>query len=253
MHTSPPTDNGRTWAVRANRWAYHLSQQWGWWVSLLLGLFIGLPWLAPVFRHWGWDSPANAIYTFYSTQCHQFPQRSFFLFGEQTMYSMNTIQTIWQNSSNPLILRQFTGNPTLGWKVAWSDRMVYMYTSLLTMGLLYWPFRKRIKPLPWWGLVLFLLPMAIDGTTHMISDMLGGVGDGFRYHNEWLAKLTNHALANTFYVGDQLGSFNAWMRFLSGLFFGIGVVWFVYPHLHAAFSNTGDQIKDKFVQAGQTL
>jgi hypothetical protein len=36
------------------------------------------------------------------------------------MYSLPEIQTAWQETFNPLILRQFVGNPEMGWKMAWS-------------------------------------------------------------------------------------------------------------------------------------
>lgn len=238
--------------MRLNRAAYVFSRRWLLFISLFIGVFTGLPWLAPLFMAWGWTRAANAIYLFYSTQCHQMPQRSFFLFGDRLMYSLQTIQMVWQDSNNPLILRQFIGDATMGWKVAWSDRMVYMYTALFVAGLLYWPLRRRIKPLPWWGLILFLLPMGIDGVTHMISDFTGGIGGGFRYTNTWLATLTNNILPVTFYVGDALGSFNAWMRLLSGVFFGLGVVWFAYPRLQDAFADTARQIQTKLTRAGIT-
>lgn len=253
MTTTPPTNNGRSLGIRLNRVVYVFSRYWLLFTSLLIGAFTGLPWLAPLFMAGGWTGAAGAIYLFYSTQCHQMPQRSFFLFGDRIMYSLQTLQSVWQESSNPLILRQFTGNPTMGWKVAWSDRMVYMYTALFVAGLLYWPLRRRIKPLPWWGLILFLLPMGIDGTTHMISDFTGGIGGGFRYTNAWLAVWTNNAFPATFYAGDALGSFNAWMRLLSGIFFGIGIVWFAYPQLQDAFAAVARRIQTKFSRAGISL
>ena len=87
----------------------------------------------------------------------------------------------------------------------------------------------------------------------MISDLLAGVGDGFRYHNEWLAIITGHAFAPTFYAGDGLGSFNSWMRLLSGLFFGLGVVWLTFPYLHESFINAARTIEAKFERAGIPL
>jgi uncharacterized membrane protein len=162
------------------------------------------------------------------------------------MYGLAEIQAAWQNTNDPLVLRQFIGNTQMGWKVAWSDRMVSMYGSLFLWSLAFWPLRKRLKPLPWWGLVMLLLPTAIDGFTHLLSDLSGGVGDGFRFSNIWLAVLTNHAFAPTFYVGDALGSFNAWMRLVSGLLFGLGVVWFAYPRLLAALSRSADQVETNF-------
>jgi uncharacterized membrane protein len=251
--TKTNTRNGRVWAIRLNRAVYWISQHWLIFVLLLVGIWVGLPWLAPLFMALGWTKAGEAIYLLYSFQCHQMPQRSIFLFGTKPMYSLSEIQTAWQNTTNPLILRQFNGSPQMGWKVAWSDRMVYMYTSIIPFGLLYWPLRKRLKPLSWWGLFLFLLPMALDGGTHMISDMLGGIGGGFRYNNEWLASLTNHTFPATFYAGDAFGSFNSWMRLLSGIMFGIGVVWFFFPLFHQEFSRTAHQIKIKFENAKLSL
>lgn len=215
-----------------------ISRRWWLTFSVLLGLYVGIPFLAPIFKHIGWNGLADAIYFLYSFQCHQMAQRSFFLFGKKAMYSLETIQATWRNTNDPQLLGQFNGNPQLGWKVAWSDRMVSMYASTLFFGLLWYPFRRKVKPLPWWGFLLLLLPMGVDGITHVISD-LSGIGLGFRYHNAWLAKLTNFTLSSSFYVGDALGSFNSWMRLISGIFFGLGVVWFGYPLLEEAF--TGDQ------------
>ncbi len=215
-------------SAQVGRW---LERNWFWVFSGLYALFVGLPFLAPVFMQMGWETPARWIYTFYSFLCHQLPQRSFFLFGPKFMYSLEEIQAVWP-ADNPLVLRQFIGTPEMGWKVAWSDRMVSMYTAVLFFAWLWWPLRHRIRPLAWWGLALFLLPMAIDGGTHLISDALYGVDQGFRYTNEWLARLTNYAFPRSFYEGNALGSFNSWMRLITGVLFGIGVVWFFFPRLH---------------------
>lgn len=80
------------------------------------------------------------------------------------MVSLHEIQYAWQNTINPLVLRQFIGNSEMGWKVAWSDRMVFMYTSILLFAWIWYPLRKKIKPLPWWGFLLFLVPMGVDGS-----------------------------------------------------------------------------------------
>jgi uncharacterized membrane protein len=181
------------------------------------------------------------------------PQRSFFLFGERPMYELNEIQAVWQNTDNPLILRQFIGNPDMGWKVAWSDRMVSLYTGILLWAIVLGPWRRRLPRLPLWGLALLALPMVIDGSTHMLSDMIGGIGAGFRYDNAWLASLTGHALAPGFYAGDGLGSFNSWMRLISGLLFSLGSVWFALPAVENSFAGTGRAIEAKFERAGMTL
>ena len=204
-------------------------------LSLVLGIYVGLPFLAPVFMRAGLIWVAKVIYLIYSWMCHQLPERSYFLFGSKLTYSLAEVQNAWQNTINPAILRQFIGNPEMGWKVAWSDRMVSIYVSLWVFGLLWWPIRARVKPLPWWGLLLLLMPMVVDGSSHFVSD-LAGIGQGFRDSNLWLVALTHQSLPANFYVGDAWGSFNSIMRFLTGILFGIGVVWFGYPYLNIAFS-----------------
>ncbi len=160
------------------------------------------------------------------------------------MYSLADIQAVWQDTTNPIILRQFIGNVEMGWKVAWSDRMVYMYTSILVFGGVWWILRKKVKSLPWWGLFLLLLPMAVDGTSHLISDLYG-IGMGFRDSNAWLASLTNNAFSPTFYAGDAFGSFNSWMRLLTGVLFGLGIVWFGFPYLDKSFSDLAKFLRNK--------
>ncbi|MBI3170728.1 MAG: DUF2085 domain-containing protein [Chloroflexi bacterium] len=204
------------------------------WFAIFLGIYglwVFVPFFAPVFMQLGWTGAGEAVYFIYSFFCHQLPERSFFWFGEKTMYSLNEIQSVWKNTDNPMILRQFIGNETMGWKVAWSDRMISFYTSVWLFAVIWYPFRRRIKPLSWWGFVLFLLPLVIDGGTHTISD-LAGIGLGFRDTNAWLALLTNHALPATFYAGDALGSFNSIMRFITGLLAGLGIVWLAFPSIH---------------------
>ncbi len=210
-------------------------------MSIILGIYVGLPFLAPVFMHAGWDGAARVIYFIYSWLCHQLPQRSFFLFGSKFTFSLAEVQNAWQNTLRPEILRQFIGNSQMGWKVAWSDRMVSMFTSLWLFGILWWLVRRRLKPLPWWGLLLFLLPMAVDGTSHFFSD-LSGIGQGFRNGNMWLAVLTHHIFPLPFYSGDAWGSFNSLMRLLTGFLFGLGIVWYTYPYLDKAFTSQDQSI-----------
>ncbi len=198
---------------------------------VIYGLWVWLPWLAPLSMHFGWDGLGRSIYFIYSFFCHQLPERSFFLFGQRAMYSLSEVQAAWQNTINPLILRQFIGNESLGWKVAWSDRMVSFYTSVWVFALAWWPFRHKIKPLSWRGFALLLLPIALDGGTHLISD-LAGVEQGFRENNLWLAALTNHIFSASFYTGNALGSFNSLMRLLTGLLAGLGIAWLAFPYIY---------------------
>lgn len=212
------------------------ARHWLLFVNLLVAAWVALPWFAPVFMHLGWNTVGKAIYFIYSFQCHQLPERSYFLFGKELTYSLAEIQAEWQTTTDPFTLRQFIGNSEMGWKVAWSDRMVSMYTSILFGGLLYGLVRRWLKPISFWKFALLLLPMVIDGSTHMLSD-LAGIGQGFRDTNIWLQILTNNAFSTAFYQGDALGSFNSWLRLITGILFGIGLVAFAYPYINHSFAD----------------
>jgi uncharacterized membrane protein len=219
-------------SISLTKW---LGENWFLIFALFYGLWVWTPFLAPIFMHLDWGGPANTIYFVYSFFCHQLPERSYFLFGPHVTYSLKDIQAVWMDTINPLLLRKFTGTAAMGWKVAWSDRMVSFYGGVWLFALLWYPLRRRIRGLPWWGLVLFLLPMGVDGGTHFLSD-LAGIGQGFRYTNLWLTNLTHSAFSSNFYTGDALGSFNSWMRIITGLLAGLGLVWFAFPYIEEAFS-----------------
>lgn len=146
------------------------------------------------------------------------------------MYSLKEIQAASQYTINPMILHQFVGDETMGWKIAWSDRMISFYTSIWLFAALWHPFRPKLKTISWLGFVLLLLPLIIDGSTHVLSDF-AGIGQGFRDNNQWLADWTKYALPMTFYVGDAVGSFNSIMRFASGLLAGLAIVWLAIPYI----------------------
>jgi uncharacterized membrane protein len=212
-----------------------LARNWFLIFIVSYGLWVWAPFLAPLFMHLGWNGPANATYLVYSFFCHQLPERSYFLFGSQMTYSLKDIQSAWIDTVNPLLLRKFTGTAAMGWKVALSDSMISFYGGIWIFALIWYPLRYRMRSLPWWGLIFFLLPIALDGGTHFLSD-LAGIGQGFRYTNLWLADLTHSAFPLNFYLGDALGSFNSRMRIITGLLAGLGLVWFAFPYLDVVLS-----------------
>ena len=224
---TPVTSPVRTSRPSTREW---ITDHWFGIFVFLYGLWVFTPFFAPLFMKLGWTGTGKGIYLVYSVFCHQLPERSFFLFGQKTMYSLSEIQAAWQNTANPMILRQFTGNETMGWKIAWSDRMISFYTSFWLFAVLWWPFRRRMKPLPWWAFALLLLPMVLDGGSHAISD-IAGIGLGFRDTNQWLALLTNNSFPTTFYLGDAFGSFNSWARFITGLLAGLAIAWLAFPYI----------------------
>jgi uncharacterized membrane protein len=232
----------RSVVQRIDRFVLWASRHWLAALNVLIGVWVGLPWLAPVFMHMGATWPARAVYAFYSVQCHQLPQRSYFLFGSRLMLPLQDILSAYP-AQDPLQLRPFIGTAALGWKVAWSDRMVSLYTPLFLGGLLYALSRgagRAWKPLPVRTWALVYVPLAIDGLSHLVNDV---TGMGFRDTNAWLATLTGHMLPAAFYAGDALGSFNWWLRLTTGLLAGFATIWALYPRLDGLTPASGSHLE----------
>ncbi len=230
-----------------DRFDWWLSRHWLALFNTFVGAVVLLPYLAPALMWLGVTGLADRIYFLYMILGHQLPQRSIFLFGPQLMYSLSQITAITQ-SNNPLVLKEFIGNTELGWKIAYSDRLMAWYGSFWIAALVYAALRRRVKPLPLWGLALFSLPMFIDGATHTISDMLinNQFGTGFRDANVWLAQLTNNVLPATFYAGDALGSFNSIARWISGALFGVGLAWYLLTFAEGVFAYRRMELELKY-------
>ncbi|MCQ3972117.1 MAG: hypothetical protein DPW09_01580 [Anaerolineae bacterium] len=228
---------GPTRATRINGW---FAQHWLLTFNTAWGIFVTLPWLAPTFMALGLTWPGRAIYLVYSFFCHQLPERSWFLFGPAFSYTLAQIAQAWGRTlpeiSNELVRRQFIGTPDLGWKIAWSDRMVALFTSIFLFGLLYALLRQqgiRLKGISAWLLLVFILPLAVDGTTHLINDVLWL---DFRDTNQWAVALTGGIFPAEFYAGDLLGSLNSILRIITGFLFGLGIVGFLWPLMDREFS-----------------
>lgn len=237
--TTTPDGNktSKLWAGRINRW---FERHWLLAFNSAWGVFVFLPWLAPLLMRLGLTGPGRVIYTIYSVFCHQLPERSWFLFGPSLSYTPLQIAQAWGYSlvdiSHELVRRQFIGTPELGWKVAWSDRMVAMYTSIFLFGLLYALLRQigiRPKGLSWPLLLLLVAPLAVDGTTHLVNDILRL---DFRDTNRWAVALTSGLFPPTFYRGDMFGSLNSVLRVATGLLLGLGIVGFLWPLMEQEFS-----------------
>ncbi len=243
------TLGGRTRApvIWLQRSILGFSRHWLAWANLTWGLVVGLPWLAPVLMKTGATGSARAIYLIYSLLCHQLANRSFFLFGPQWMYSYAELLPFVPGADTLLGLRAFIGAPALGYKVAWSDRMVSLYGGIFLGGLIFALLRRRLRSPGLRTFVLLIVPMVVDGATHFISD-LAGVGQGFRYHNAWLAVLTGNVFPQSFYVGTELGSFNSWARLFTGLLFGLAIVWVVYPVLETYFRDVRQALEPRLRQ-----
>jgi uncharacterized membrane protein len=232
-----------SWAQRIDAWVHGVVAHWLLAINVLLGIFVGLPWLAPVLMYVGQEGPARFIYGLYSLLCHQLPERSWFLFGPRFTPTLAEIDRASGAGANFFALRHFIGNPEMGWKLAWSDRMVSFYGGWFLFGVIY-ALVRQARPgwrgLRWQTALPLLLPMFLDGVTHAISD-LWGVGQGFRDSNAWLAAMTGYRLSATFNIGDAWGSFNSLARLITGLLAAAGLILWLFPWLNRLFKEVASE------------
>ena len=97
-----------------------MQRHWLFLFGAVVGIWVALPWFAPVLMWLGFSAGGEAIYHGYTVFCHQLPERSYFLFGSKPMYSFGDISQVW-HYTNMSELRRFVGTPDMGFKVAWSD------------------------------------------------------------------------------------------------------------------------------------
>jgi len=209
-------------------------------INLFMFLYIGLPILAPVLMKAGATFPANVIYTIYKPLCHQFGFRSFFLFGEQPYYPLKEagltgVKTFDQvtgfaDLENPVAYsrfqaRQFTGNETVGYKMALCERDMAIYGAIVLFGVLYALTGRRIKPLHWilW-ILIGLGPIGLDGFSQLFSQM------------DWsfLASILPYRESTPF------------LRVLTGGLFGFTTAWFAYPYMEESMAETRQFFIKKF-------
>ena len=119
--------------------------------------------------------------------------------------------------------------------------MISVYGGVWLAGVVYAALGEKRAPrvsLVAW-IILGVLPLALDGVTHMINDIVAGTsGAGFRDTNAWLALLTANALPQSFYEGNLLGSFNSWMRWLTGVVFSFMTVFALFPIIRTSMDDT---------------
>ena len=213
-------------------------------LNLIVFIYVGLPFAAPVLMKINSTAVANVIYKIYSPLCHQFGFRSFYLFGEQPYYPLreagltNVLSfgqiTGYADLANPfsqsrLLARQYTGNPTVGFKIALCERDVAIYGSILLFGLVFALARRRLPGLNWmlW-LLLALGPIGLDGFSQLFSQM----------NWAWLQQLLPYRESTPM------------LRVLTGFLFGFGTAWFAYPNIEESMRETRQFLIKKFAVAG---
>lgn len=227
-------------AVQAG--ALWFTEHWLFVLNSFIALFlIGAYVVAPAMLHAGFTRTANILYTLYSVTCHQLPERSYYFFGENgalfATYGHDVVVAAGANPANEWTLRAFRGTPELGYKAAIAERCSSYYFGALVTGLLYGAARrwkKDIASIPLWLLALFVVPMVVDGTSHLISEI---TRLGFRETNAWAVALTADTFSADFYTGTTVGTLNWLLRTVTGILFGVGIVLFAFPLIGHGFDD----------------
>ncbi len=193
------------------------------WLALIVSglLFYSLlPFVAPILLRNGYTTVAQAIYVPYKFVCHTYGFRSFYLYGEQPVYTRDEFDRLSSIDTSSLqglfAARDFQGNAQMGYKVALCERDVAIYLSLALNGIAFGWLRRRqrLRALPWWTFVLIgLVPIGLDGFSQLFSQPPFNL---IPYRESvW------------------------WMRMLTGSLFGTSVAWLVLPLVQGAFEETG--------------
>jgi uncharacterized membrane protein len=223
-----------------DRFSFWLAKRYLVMLNLFILFYVGLPFLAPILKKTGVEIPARVLYRIYSPLCHQFGFRSFFLFGEQVYYplaeaNIKGVRTFEEmtgitNLDDPasftrLEARSFTGNETMGYKVALCERDVAIYLAMLLFGIIFALSNRRIKSLHWimWFLI-GIAPIGLDGFSQLFS----------QFNWDWLASVIPYRESTPF------------LRVLTGALFGFSTAWFAYPNIEESMNETRQYYIKKF-------
>jgi len=228
-----------------DRAMYWISRHYLAILNIMMLFYFGLPILAPVLMNAGATGPANVIYTIYKPLCHQFGFRSFFLFGEQAYYPLEEAHvqgvitfdqaTGLEDLRNPVgtarfAARQFTGNKSMGYKMALCERDMAIYSAIFLFGIVYSVTGRRIKSLHWMLWILIGMgPIGLDGFSQLFSQM----------EWSWLAQFLPYRESIPF------------LRVFTGALFGFATAWFAYPSMEESMDETRQFFVKKFAIADQ--
>jgi len=221
----------------ADRLSYWIARHYLAIFNLFLVLYVGIPFLAPVFKKIGWNAPAEVIYKIYSPLCHQWAFRSFFLFGEQLDYphaaarvpgvlTFEQVSDITDlNDPTRTQARLFEGTPLLGYKVAFCERDIAIWGAMALFGLIYAVTGRRLPKLHWliWALV-GLVPIGLDGFSQLFSQI----------PNAFIQSILPYRESTPF------------LRTLTGFLFGLSTAWFMFPLIEETMADTRRLLSKKF-------
>lgn len=223
-----------------DRVSYWIAKRYLLMLNLFMLFYVGLPFLAPTLMKLGAELPAKAIYRMYSPLCHQFGFRSFFLYGEQAFYplaeaNVSGVKTFEQATGIPNLndpssytrfqARAYTGDETVGYKIALCERDVAIYLAILIFGVVFGLTGRRISSLHWvlW-LLIGIAPIGLDGFSQLFS----------QFNWAWLASTLPYRESTPF------------LRMLTGALFGLTTAWFAYPSMEESMSETRQYYIKKF-------
>jgi uncharacterized membrane protein len=90
-----------------------------------------------------------------------------------------------------------------------------------------------IVGLPW--LAPVLMKIGATGPARAIYHVYSFLCHQLANRSFFLFGSNRNLLPQRFYVGTEVGSFNSWMRLITGLLFGLAMAWMVYPVFEAYF------------------
>lgn len=156
-------------------------------LSILVGLYSLFSFLPPILMKSGYSELANKGYQFYEKFCHQRVERSLFLFGEKSFYSVRKlkedeyikIESI-SNEYPEYYGHGFNGSKDLGYKVAICIRDIALY-STFAISLIFFSLRKREVKIS--NLIAYLLiaTMIIDIAIQIPLGILHAQGFGLLF------------------------------------------------------------------------
>ncbi len=238
--------NDKTFQVNSSRTqTIHTGDRLSFWISnhylavlnIFLVLYVGIPFLAPIFKKAGWNAPAEAIYRIYRPLCHQWAFRSFFIFGEQPYYphaaakipGMLTFEKVSgiSDATDPTRLqaRVFEGNPLLGFKVALCERDVAIWGAMAFFGVVYALTKRKLPKLHFlFWVIVGLGPIGLDGFSQLFSQI----------PNSFIQSILPYRESTPF------------LRILTGFLFGITTAWFMFPLIEESMVDTHHLLAKKF-------
>lgn len=219
--------------TNADKFSYWISRHYMLVLNLIVIIYLGLPFLAPVLMSAGYSRAAMPLYRFYGLVCHQLAFRSWFIFGDQPVYPREAANTgdflpfevaTGISEEDELAARQFVGNPDLGYKVALCQRDVAIYGGILLFGLIFSLTGRKIKPLPWYiWLLVGIIPIGVDGFSQLLSQ----------------------PPLNFFPYRES----TALLRSITGFLFGFTTAWFGYPIVEESMTDVRRFYRQKFERA----